>query len=184
MTVNVIAQARMGSTRLPGKVMMEVANKPLVGYLIDNLFDCDSIDKIIFTIPRTNADSKLADYLSFRGMRVCFGPEEDLATRFLIAVDKYPCDVFVRVCADSPMLSSYTVDMAASMLDQPYFHFGSIPGDQAEGFVTEDFINSEPYMEGDEREHLGLFFKNTFSCVVDTLEDFQSVKCQILQQQL
>lgn len=181
MTVNCIVQARMGSTRLPGKVMMEVNGKPLIGYLIDRLEQCKNINRIIVAIPERDMDSPLGRYLQTRDVGISLGSEDDVAQRFSVALKDYPCDAFVRVCADSPLLAPAVVDAAASGFGW-YYHVGAYPSGQAEGFDTQTFLNAVPLMRGNEREHLGLFFKRNHSTVVDTPEDFERVKCLILQQ--
>ena len=183
MIANCIVQARMGSTRLPGKVMRRVAGKPLIGYLIDSLLECKNIDKTIYAIPEKDKSSALGEYLGVRHVTIVLGPEDDVAARFRIALEKYPCDMFVRVCADSPLLEPGTVDEATFLWDNPYYHVGSIPGNQAEGFETKAFLKAEPDMDGEEREHLGHYFRNIYASVVDTPEDFERVKWLILQQQ-
>ena len=184
MKINCIIQARMGSTRLPGKVMKEINGKPMIGYLIDRVRRCENMDRIVAAIPEKDLDSLLGRYLKKRGVDISTGPEDDVAKRFSIALKNYPCDAFVRVCADSPLISPETVDMARFVGEwQHYRHEGSYPGDQAEGFWTRVFLETVPLMRGDEREHLGLYFKRKYSLVVDTPEDFEKVSCRISQQQ-
>ena len=180
--IHCIVQARMGSTRLPGKVMKEVNGKPLIGYLIDRLLECRHIDKIIVAIPERDMNSSLGRYLQTLPVYISLGPEDDVAKRFSIALKAHHCDAFVRVCADSPMIQPGTVAWASMVADDYYF-VGSYPGDQAEGFKTRAFLDAVPHMKGAEREHLGLYFKRKHSTVVDTPEDFERFKCLISQQQ-
>ena len=184
MKINAIIQARMGSTRLSGKVMKEIGGKPLIGYLIDRLEQCRRIDRIIVAIPERDMNSPLGRYLQTRSVGISLGSEDDVAGRFSVALKSYPCDAFVRVCADSPLIRPETVDWAADWVSVDYYFHGSFPGDQAEGFNTRAFLDAVPFMKGAEREHLGLYFKRKHSTVVDTPEDFERVKCLILQQQL
>ena len=153
MTVNCIVQARMGSTRLPGKVMKEVNGKPLIGYLIDRLLQCRNIDKIVVAIPERDLQSSLGIYLGSRPVNISTGPEDDVAKRFSIALKAYPCVAFVRVCADSPLISPHVVDCMAGISGE-YWLLGSIPGSQAEKFNTKAFLEAVPLMAGTEREHL------------------------------
>ena len=184
MTVNCIVQARMGSTRLPGKVMMEVNGKPLIGYLIDRLEQCKNINKIIVAIPERDMNSPLGRYLQTRDVGISLGSEDDVAKRFSVALKSYPCDAFVRVCADSPLIDPAVVDAAASTLgDENYRLVGGERGNQAQCFNSEVFLEVVPEMVGEQREHIGLWFEQVFSTVVDTPEDFERIKCLILQQQ-
>lgn len=183
MKINCIIQARMGSTRLPGKVMKEIGGKPLIGYLIDGLLKCENIDKIVVAIPERDMPSSLGRYLQTRPVEIVLGSEDDVASRFVIALKAHPCEAFVRVCADSPLLQPEIVDSAAWLIgNATYITVGSARGNTAQAFETELFLEVEPLMKGDEREHIGLWYES-HDTVVDTPEDFERVKCLILQQQ-
>ena len=185
MTVNCIVQARMGSKRLPGKVMMEVNGKPLIGYLLDRAERAELVDGIVVAIPECDLESSLGRFLKFRGTAISVGPEGDVAKRFAIALEKYPCDVFVRLCADSPIVQPEIIDASIELIGEgAYVIVGAGWGNQAQAFRTDVFLDREPFMKGAEREHVGLWHDVNFSTVVDTPEDFERVKCMILQQQL
>lgn len=178
MTVNVIVQARMNSTRLPGKVMREIDGKPLIGYLLDRLYVTTQPDKIVIAIPKDDKRSPLGKYLRKVGADIAYGPEQDVAARFAAAIEKYPCDAFVRICSDSPLIDPQLVNMAAKALKishQLVFVTHGLGGTLVEGAQSDLFLRALPRMDQEEREHVTLFFKRRLSLAVDTEEDFTRV---------
>lgn len=101
----IIIQARTTSTRLPGKVLMEVMGKPLIWYLVENMKLTG--EKIVLATPRE--DWKLAEWAVQNDVIWFGGDEHDVAARFVACLAAYPCDWFVRVCADSPLLDHRVV---------------------------------------------------------------------------
>ncbi len=185
MTTNCIVQARMGSTRLPGKVMKEIQGKPLIAYLLSRVSLCTQISQVVVAIPERDLDGPLGRFLMFRKVNISTGPEDDVAKRFAIALKSYPCDAFVRVCADSPLIQPEIIDAAANILGQGlYVLVGSAQGNIAQAFNSDFFLETEPDMKGDEREHIGMWYEKNCSTVVDTPEDFERLSCLISQQRL
>jgi len=99
--VVLIIQARMGSTRLPGKSMMDLAGAPLVGRILERVKRCKCLDEIILAIPDTKENDplkKLADNYKVK----CFsGSEEDLVDRYYHAANSSKADLVVRIPADN-----------------------------------------------------------------------------------
>ena len=178
MKAHIIIQARMGSTRLPGKVMREVRGKPLLGWLLDRLKTAEIPDRIIVAIPECDFEGKLGHYLaSRRDVDVVSGPEDDVAGRFALVLRFFPCDAFVRICADSPLLDGKIVDNALEDTSPGQFGFFSydVPGSSVEVMDSEMFLSALDEMDAEEREHVTLYWKRRLSLVVDTEEDFQRV---------
>ena len=197
MIFNVIIQARLGSTRLPGKVLMEIEGKPLIGYLLERLKKTKA-DKIILAIPEKDLQG-FADYGEF-GIDGYVGAELDVADRFAGALKAYPCDAFVRVCADSPLLDPILVDEAIHLFHMKRpdiacnIHPRTFPmGQCVEVVNTATFLEERVHFSESDREHVTSFFyshSNDYdienfeyikdvsknSLVVDTQEDFDRVK--------
>lgn len=169
--INCFIQARSSSSRLPGKIMLPVNGIPLLVGLWQRLRACEQISETVILLPN-------GDKAEITEANVFHGPEEDVARRFSLALAMYPCEGFVRVCADSPFLSPLLVDIAALACRTSAYTLisGGRSGLQCEAFRTRDFVSSEPYMTGDEREHIGLFFKRGRSLAVDTQEDYERLK--------
>jgi len=85
----VIIQARMGSRRLPGKVLRPICGKPLLRYLLDRLDRCESIGEYVVATSTQAMDDPIAAYFSLYGVACSRGSESDVATRFLQTADEF-----------------------------------------------------------------------------------------------
>ncbi|MCX5816457.1 MAG: glycosyltransferase family protein [Proteobacteria bacterium] len=107
----IIVQARMGSTRLPGKVMMELIDgKSVLGYLLDRLSACKYAHKIIVATTINPQDDILEQWLQDNGYLYYRGSEADCLDRFYQASRKFNLDVIVRITSDCPLIDPQIVD--------------------------------------------------------------------------
>lgn len=110
--VLVILQARMGSTRMPGKVLTElVPGKTLLTCLLDRLKQCRKVDEIVVATTESAKDDQLVLEAAASGARIFRGSETDVLGRFVGAVGHNPDAVVVRLCADSPLHDAEVVDL-------------------------------------------------------------------------
>ncbi len=108
--VVLIIQARMGSTRLPGKVLMDVAGKPMLSQQIRRLKECTALDEIVIATTTNPADEPLCK-LARREQVGCFrGSEQDVLSRFVGAARQTRADVIVRITADCPLIDPQITD--------------------------------------------------------------------------
>lgn len=115
-----IVQARMGSTRLPGKVMKEIKGKPLIGYLLERLGHSKTIDKVIVATSVSPSDDPLCAYLQKTDVEVFRGSEEDVLDRFYRAAQGRKPETLVRLTADSPLNDPAVIDRTIEyFLSQP-----------------------------------------------------------------
>ena len=77
-----IVQARMGSSRLPGKVLLPVAGEPILGCIVDRLSLIEAIDSVLVATSSRELDDPVADYCAGRDIRYFRGSEEDVLDRF------------------------------------------------------------------------------------------------------
>ena len=85
MTVVVIVQARMGSTRLPGKVLLPIAGRPMLSYQLERLRRCRSVDRIIVATSGKPADEEIVAFCEQESTEVLCGPEHDVLERYALA---------------------------------------------------------------------------------------------------
>ncbi len=105
-----IVQARMKSTRLPGKVMAPIVGEPLIWHILHRLKKSELIETICVATTRDPSDDALAAYAEAQGVRVVRGPEDDVLGRLALASYSIDPDVIVRVNADAPLVDAGYVD--------------------------------------------------------------------------
>jgi spore coat polysaccharide biosynthesis protein SpsF len=99
--VVLIIQARMGSARLPGKSMMDLAGAPLVGRILERVKRCTRLDDIVLAVPDTEENGVLVDLGESYGVNVFAGSENDLVERYYQAALRTKADVIGRLPADN-----------------------------------------------------------------------------------
>jgi len=105
-----ISQARMTSTRLPGKVLMEAAGQPLLAHHLDRLARCRTLDALVLATTVNGTDDPVAALAGSFGVPVFRGDEQDVLGRFAGAAAMAGADVVVRVTADCPLIDPALVD--------------------------------------------------------------------------
>jgi len=110
MKVVAIVQARMGSTRLPGKVLRKVNGQPLIEILLHRLSKAEQIDQIILATSVNSENDKLTSFVEKLGYEVFRGSEQDVLDRYYHAATKSMADIVVRVTGDCPLIDSKLVD--------------------------------------------------------------------------
>jgi spore coat polysaccharide biosynthesis protein SpsF len=112
--VVLIIQARMGSTRLPGKSMMDLAGAPLVGRILERVNRCRALDEIVLAIPDTPQDRVLAALAQQHGVTLVAGSENDLVARYLQAAVLSNAAYIVRLPADNATPEPSEIDRIVS----------------------------------------------------------------------
>jgi glutamate-1-semialdehyde 2,1-aminomutase len=110
MTTIALIQARMGSSRLPGKVLRHLYGKPVVDWVIDRSALARRIDRIVLATSDSPADDVLAAHAAARGVAVERGSERDVLDRFARAAAAQKADVVVRITADCPLIDPALID--------------------------------------------------------------------------
>lgn len=112
--VGAIIQARMSSTRLPGKVMKKVNGRSLLTYLSERLQAASSLKAIVVATSTSKKDDIIAEECRNLGVSCFRGSEQDVLDRFYQAAVKYDIDPIVRITADCPLLLPDLIDRAYS----------------------------------------------------------------------
>ncbi len=106
----IIDQARMTSTRLPGKVMKEILGKPLLEYQIERLRRVDEADEVVIATTTNNSDQPIVELCEDLGVAYYCGSEEDVLSRYYEAAVNFAADTVVRVTSDCPLIDPAVVD--------------------------------------------------------------------------
>ena len=106
MTTAIIVQARMGSSRLPGKVMLDLAGKPVLQHVLERCRRIASADVVVCAMPDEEASQALADIARMTGAECFFGSEFDVLSRYAGAARQVAADTVMRVTSDCPLIDA------------------------------------------------------------------------------
>lgn len=104
-------EARMGSSRLPGKVLADVHGKPALSRLLHRLRRCECVDGIILATSVDPKDDPVAAWAAAEGLTCHRGSEEDVLQRVVEAQRKMGSEVVVEVCGDMTLLDPEIIDL-------------------------------------------------------------------------
>src|SRR5215203_5095582 len=105
-----ILQARMGSTRLPGKVLLPLLDKPLLAWDIYRLRQCRLIDDILIATTTDPRDDAIADLCTREGWGCFRGSENDVLDRYYQAARQRSAETIIRITSDCPLIDPAVTD--------------------------------------------------------------------------
>jgi spore coat polysaccharide biosynthesis protein SpsF len=109
-----ILQARMASTRLPGKVFANIIGQPMIGLIVSRLRPAQLVEEFVIATTRLPEDQQIEDYAKAHGIACLRGSKDDLLDRFFQAATTHHADVVVRLTADNPFVDSEFLDWVIS----------------------------------------------------------------------
>ena len=141
--VVVIIQARMGSTRLPGKVMSEISGKPMLWHVIDRVKKCRNIDLVVVATTTNKKDRVVRDLAEKSGAKAYCGSEDDVLDRYYQAARIFGAEIVVRITADCPLIDPHFADRMVRYFEDnkhKYDYIGmGTPNKYPNGLDTEVF---------------------------------------------
>ncbi len=105
-----VIQARMASTRLPGKVMLDLAGEPMLVRVLNRTKRAGMLDEVVVATTTGPEDDSIVDLAATYGWPSFRGSEEDLLDRYYRAANRYSADVVVRVTSDCPLVEPILID--------------------------------------------------------------------------
>ena len=179
-----IIQARMSSTRLPGKVLMEVNGRPLLLYMIERLKGSETIAKVVVATSSDESDNPLAKFCEANGVDCYRGSLDDVLDRYYQAAVKCKCETVIRLTGDCPIIDPKVIDTVVRKFESGGYDFvaNTAPPENTtypEGMDVEVFSFSalekawKDAKKPSDREHVTFYFwKNpglfsTFRCDLD-----------------
>jgi len=112
----VIIQARMTSTRLPGKVLMDLAGKPMLEQQLKRLQLCKMVDDIVVATTTNSTDDPVVDVAKKADCRSFRGSEHDVLSRYVGAAESVDADVVIRITSDCPLIDPENTDAVIAEL--------------------------------------------------------------------
>lgn len=203
MKIVLINQARMTSTRLPGKVMKTVLDKPLLEYQIERLKQAVWLDDIVIALTTNDTDQPIIDLCNNLSIKYFRGSEENVLERYYLAAKEHDADVIIRVTSDCPLIDPDIIDKTINLfISYDYDYVSNCPETNRtfpRGMETEVFYFSaieqafKNATEKPEKEHVTPYiYKNpdkfklnflnndldesNYRLTVDTIEDFELIK--------
>lgn len=139
-----IVQARMGSTRLPNKVMASVVGTPMIELLLSRLSLSQEISEIVVATSRGEANKLLIEYVKGLGYECFQGSENDVLDRFVMAARACEADVVVRITGDCPLIDASLVDQAIRQFKKARvdYYSNTMPPTYPDGLDIEVFAFS------------------------------------------
>ena len=115
-----IIQARMGSTRLPGKTLADISGTPLLLHIINRIKASKTIDSLIIATTRLSEDNVVEKLAADHRVACYRGSTDDVLDRFYLAAKTCEADVIVRITADDPFKDPEILDLCCRyLLDHP-----------------------------------------------------------------
>lgn len=161
MRVGAIVQARMGSTRLPGKVMLDLAEKPVLQRVLERTSAIRGLDTVIMA---TDHDTELycaAESWGYRSFRADSSDESDVVSRYHSCADMYELDIIVRITADCPLLDPVLGSrVVANFMKGGFDYYSNVhpptypDGMDIEVFTFTALCKARTHAKGREREHV------------------------------
>jgi spore coat polysaccharide biosynthesis protein SpsF len=159
----------MGSTRLPGKVMLSLDCTPVIQHVVRRTVSTDSIDTTVIATTQKNRDDIITRYSSKEGSRIFRGDEKDVLGRMWGAAKENNADLIVRITADNPLLSPEIIDSTIKKLKNTEADYISNKIDRSfpsgldvEAFTSDSFKKVENQAENpSHREHVTSYYRNS-----------------------
>lgn len=159
-----IIQARMGSTRLRGKVLKKIGDKTIIEHIVKRVKKCNKLDEVIVATSLSEENKDLINLLSKKNIKVFLGSENDVLDRYIKAGQYYNADILVRVTGDNPLTCPNCIDkMLTSHLknEAQYTAMKNLPIGIGSEIVNLNTLLEIQYMDllDYHREHVTLYIR-------------------------
>lgn len=134
-----IVQARMSSTRLPGKVMKPIAGRPILWHVVNRLSAASLIDEIVVATTTGPEDDIIEEWCKLNGTSFSRGSLEDVLDRYYRAAESFGARTVVRVTSDCPLIDPALVDRAIERFNEGGFDHVSVDSSFPDGLDAEVF---------------------------------------------
>ncbi|GAB4407530.1 MAG: glycosyltransferase family protein [Anaerolineae bacterium] len=162
MKIVAIIQARMASTRLPGKVLAEIAGQPMLYHVIQRTQQTRNLDLVVVATSTNQADDAIAQFCQTANLPCFRGSENDVLDRYYQAARHFEAEIIVRLTADCPLLDPKVIAKVVQTFQAGIFDYVSntLQCTYPDGLDTEVFslaALTQAWLEAhlaSEREHV------------------------------
>ena len=124
-----VIQARMSSSRLPGKVLTSIAGRPLLWHIVHRLGRCRTVDRIAVATSVNASDDAIEAFCAAEGIPCVRGPLDNVLERYRIAAEETGAGTLLRVTGDTPLLDPDFTDYLVTRMIQEQADFVALePG--------------------------------------------------------
>lgn len=163
-----IIQARTGSTRLPGKVLLPILGKPMFTHMLERVKRAKKLDAIVVATTDKPEDDAVAKLARECGVGVCRGSEQDVLDRYYQAAKGASADIVVRLTGDCPLMDPAVIDRVITHFQEARgaLEYCGTPRNYPEGLDTEIFSfaaledAARESILPSEREHVTPYIRN------------------------
>jgi len=161
-----IIQARMSSTRLPGKVLLPLSDKPVLEHVIQRVRNCKLVDKVVVATTVHDSDDIIEDWCKKKNFEYYRGSLEDVLDRFYKVASQFKAENILRITADCPVIDSGIIDEVIEKYHEGNFDFYGLSGEFPDGLdcTMFSFKALETAWKNaklqSEREHVGPYMVN------------------------
>jgi spore coat polysaccharide biosynthesis protein SpsF len=165
---HLIIQARMGSSRFPGKVLEKINNKPCLLILMERVSLAKMVDKITIATTKKKIDQDIVNFCKKHNFSFFRGSENDVLKRYYDCANKYKSDTIIRITSDCPLIDPEIVDQMIKLFYEKNVDYAAntIPpktrkwpdGSDVEVFSKSALKKAFLYAKNEEREHVTFYF--------------------------
>lgn len=188
-----IIQARLNSSRLPAKMMLDLAGKTVLERVIESISNTSMLDKIVVATSTYKADDVIEAKLHALGIECYRGSLENVLERFYHCATHYKAKNIIRICADSPLLSAELIDTLLKSFEKSKYEwmgflntiYGIAPEVFSYNALKEAYHNARnnydkehvtPYMKDNVQSHFievdKKFRRSDLKAVIDTFDEY------------
>ena len=131
--ISAIIQARLSSTRLPGKVLLEINGRPMLSYMLERVTAAQSLDRVMVATSVEHSDDPIAGLCKREEIPCYRGSFDDVLDRYYQAALQMKCDVIVRLTGDCPLIDPRVIDTVVNAYRAGKYDYvaNTVPPDDA-----------------------------------------------------
>src|SRR5262249_37789783 len=120
-----IVQARMNSSRLPGKVLQEIAGQPMLWHVVQRTRQAQLLDRVVVATSDQSSDDPLAEFCARENIPCFRGSEQDVLDRYYQAARSIQADGIVRITSDCPLIDPDVIDKVIRAYEEEHYDYAA-----------------------------------------------------------